>query len=98
MGDWDCGHIKLLIKKDCCFSSSILSRLSAFDVFVIRLAKGPTDVSFISSLYINVFISTQVVSSFKNHCLYIYARKGRRASIDHPWHGATVQTLMFPSQ
>ena len=59
VGDWDCGHIKLLIKKDCCFSSSILSQLSAFDVFVIRLAKSPTDVSFVSSFKIYFSISTQ---------------------------------------
>ena len=86
------------VDKDCCLSSSLLSQLSAFDVFFIRLAKSPTDVSFVSSFKIHFSISTQVVSSFKNHCLYIYARKGRRASIDHPWPGATVQTLMFPSQ
>ena len=46
VGDWDSGHIKLLIKKDCCFSSSLLSQLSAFEVFVIRLAKGPTQQMF----------------------------------------------------
>ena len=47
------------VDKDCCFSSSLLSRLSAFDVFVIRLAKSPTDVSFVSSFKIYFSISTQ---------------------------------------
>ena len=86
------------VDKDCCLSSSLLSQLSAFDFFFIRLAKSPTDVSFVSSFKIHLSISTQVLNSFKNHCLFINARKGRRASIDHPWPGATVQTLMFPSQ
>ena len=45
VGDWDCGHIKLLIKKDCCLSSSLLSAFC--HKFVIRLAKSPTDVSFV---------------------------------------------------